>query len=279
MDQDLFDERGPCGSVATGRVSLDRDEQPPTRRLRWWRELAVITVFYGLYTAVRDIHARRPEDAADAHANAMIVIHVERWLHVFAEHRLQADFLNDRHLISLLDDYYGTVHFAAVVLVLVVFYRRFPDRYALWRNTLAVTTAVALVGFWLFPVMPPRLLPPSFRFVDTLQVIGGIWDFGSAPVASVSNQFAAMPSLHTAWSTWCALAVMPLIRPHWGKVAVLAYPALTVLCIVVTGNHYFADAAGGVAALAVSYGVARLLTGRANQWNLYRMLRQDLLPG
>ena len=236
-------------------------------------------MFYGLYSAVRDIDGRTPVSVDMARSNAMLIVHAEQWLHIFAEQRIQAAFLNDRSLISLLDDYYGTVHFAAVAVILIVLFRWFPDRYALWRNTLAITTGLALLGFWLFPVMPPRLLPPSFHFVDTLQVIGGIWDFGSAPVATVSNQFAAMPSLHTAWSLWCALAVMPLIRVRWARVGVLAYPALTVFCIVVTGNHYFADAAGGVVTLAISYGLARLLTGRVSLWRLHRMLQHNLLPG
>jgi hypothetical protein len=258
---------------------LDPEDQPPARRLMWWRELAVIVVFYGLYTAVRDLHQSHPDAVADARANALRIVHAEQWLHIFAEQRIQADFIDDRRLISLLDDFYGTVHFAAVVIVLIVLFRRQPERYALWRNTLALTTGLALIGFWLFPVMPPRLLPASFHFVDTVQTIGGVWNFKSAPVASVSNQFAAMPSLHTAWSIWSALAIMPLIRPVWGKIALVGYPALTIFCIVVTGNHYFADAAGGLVTLGVSYLLARLLTGRAGQWHLHRMLHRNLMPG
>ena len=238
----------------------------------------IIAVFYGLYTAVRDIHGGRAASVSLARSNAILVIKAERWLHVFAEQRVQAQFLHDRHLIGFLNDYYGTVHFIAVVGVLIVLFRWFPDRYPVMRNTLAITTGLALIGFLVFPVLPPRLLPPSFHFVDTLQVVGGFWNFGSAPAATVSNQYAAMPSLHTAWSSWCAFAVMPMVRPIWGKVALLAYPLLTIFCIVVTGNHYFGDAAGGLVTLAVGYMLARLLTGRLSQWRLHRMLRRDLMP-
>ncbi len=235
-------------------------------------------VFYGAYTAVRDLHGRRPVSVAAARANALEIIHAEQWLRIFSEQQVQAAFIHDRLLVSLLDDYYGTVHFVAVVVVLAVLFVRFPHRYPVWRNTLAITTGLALVGFLVFPVMPPRLLPSSFHFVDTLQTIGGVWDFGSAPVDTVSNQFAAMPSLHTAWSSWCAIAVLPLVRVRWARVAVLAYPLLTIFCIVVTGNHYFGDALGGLVVVAVSYVGARLLTGRAIQWHLHRMLRQGLMP-
>lgn len=264
--------------MTTTALYLGPEDLSPAPRLRWWRELAVIAVFYGLYSAVRDLHGNKSATVAIARSNALLIIHAERWLHVFAERRVQVEFIDDRQLISLLDDFYGTVHFAAVVVVLVLLYRRYPERYALWRNTLAITTLLGLIGFWLFPVMPPRLLPASFHFVDTLQVIGGVWNFKSAPVAVVSNQFAAMPSLHTAWSAWAALAIIPTIRPRWAKMVVLVYPLLTVFCIVVTGNHYFADAAGGLVALALAYGLARLLTGRVSLWSLHRMLRHDLLP-
>ena len=120
-----------------------------------------------------------------------------------------------------------------------------PIGYRLWRNTLAFATGLALIGFSFFPVLPPRLLPPGYGFVDTLQVVGGLWNFSSGPVNDVSNQYAAMPSLHTAWSAWCALALIPLIRPWWGKVLVLLYPLATIFCIIVTANHYFADVTGG----------------------------------
>ncbi len=258
--------------------SLGAADQPPVRRLHLWREVLVIGVFYGVYTAIRDVHGHHPVAVKDARDNALDIIHVERWLHVFQEQRIQAVFLHDRPLIGLMDDYYGTVHFVAVVAVLLVLFARFPDRYPLWRNTLALTTGLALIGFLLFPVMPPRLLPGSFHFVDTLQTVGGFWNFSSGPAATVSNQFAAMPSLHTAWSTWCALALMPTVRPRWGKIALLAYPLLTIFCIVVTGNHYFADAAGGLVTLGAAYAGARLLTGRGTQWRLHRMLRRDQLP-
>jgi hypothetical protein len=216
-----------------------------------------VVVFYALYTVVRDINGRQPVSVARARANALALVHGERVLHVFVEQRVQAAFIGDRWLIRLLDDFYGTVHFAAVIVVLVLLYWRHPGRYRLWRNTLAITTVLALVGFLTFPVMPPRLLPPSYHFVDTLATIGGLWSFGSAPAATLSNQFAAFPSLHTAWSAWCALALASVVRPWWGRALLFVYPAVTVFCIVVTANHYFADAAAGLVVLGVAVVVAR----------------------
>ena len=219
-------------------------------------------VFYATYTVVRDLRGRRSVSVAAARHDAVDLIDIERWLHLFDEQRVQALVLPHREIVRLLEDYYGTVHFVAVVVVLAVLCRRDPAQYRLWRNALGILTALALVGFFLFPVMPPRLLPPSYHFVDTLRTVGGLWNFGSAPAATLSNQYAAFPSLHTAWSAWCALALSSVIRPWWGRVLLVCYPVLTVFCIVVTGNHYLADAAAGLAVLGIGAGAAALVERR-----------------
>jgi membrane-associated phospholipid phosphatase len=67
----------------------------------------------------------------------------------------------------------------------------------------------------------------------------------------VSNQYAAMPSLHFAWSTWCALVLVPTVRRTWVRILAACYPVLTVFAIVVTANHYWLDAAGGAVILSL----------------------------
>jgi membrane-associated phospholipid phosphatase len=146
------------------------------------------------------------------------------------------------------------------VIALLYLFRRQPWRYPLWRNTLAFTTALALIGFAFFPLMPPRLLPPGYHFTDTLRTVGGLWSFDSGPMNAVSNQYAAMPSLHFAWSSWCALVLGPAVKRRWLKVLVYAYPLVTLFAIVVTGNHYILDAIGGAVILAAGFGLGWTLT-------------------
>ena len=141
----------------------------PVQRSHWWREVLVIAAFYGLYTLVRDLRGDRPVSQLQAFTNAKRIIRLERFFGTFHEQTVQHWFLNDRTLIRLCDDWYGTAHFVFVVVVLVLLFFKFPSRYRLWRNTLALTTGLALVGFYFFPLMPPRLLPPGYHFVDTLQ--------------------------------------------------------------------------------------------------------------
>ena len=70
--------------------------------------------------------------------------------------------------------------------------------------------------------------PPcdEFGYVDTMAVYGGWASFGSDEMAAVSNQYAAMPSMHIGWSTWCAFVLVPLVRRRWLKVLVVGLPAL-----------------------------------------------------
>jgi hypothetical protein len=245
----------------TGGISRSSFPSPRTgSRLHWWREVIYIAAFYAAYTLVRDLRGTRPVSRAQAFTNAKRVVTAERLFGIFQEHRIQAWFLHFHYVVRTLDDFYGTAHFVITLGALVYLFRRQPGRYPLWRNTLAVTTALALVGFAFFPLMPPRLLPGSYHIVDTLRAVGGLWSFDSGPMNAVSNQYAAMPSLHFAWSLWCALALGPAAKNGALKVLVWVYPALTLLCIVVTGNHYLLDALGGALTLALGYGLTRLLT-------------------
>ena len=229
-------------------------------RLRWWRELLYILAFYSVYTLIRNTQGSATVSAAKAFANARHVIRWEEALGSFREEAIQQAFLGARWFISFWNVFYGTAHFVVTVAALVLLFRRMPWRYPLWRNTLAFTTALALIGFATFPLMPPRLLPPDYGFVDTLRVVGGLWSFDSGAMQKVSNQYAAMPSLHFAWSTWCTLVLYPMVSRRWLRALVVSYPALTLFAIVVTANHFWLDAAGGAVVLGVGFLAGRAFT-------------------
>ena len=237
---------------------------PVAPRLFWWRELLAIGAFYGVYTAVRNLGIASDSTTAALH-HAKQVISFERALGLFQEHRIQHAFIHVRWFIKFWDVFYGSAHFIVTILAIVLMFRRAPERYPVWRNTLAVTVFLALIGFAFYPLMPPRLIAEHglhYGFVDTLQKVGGLWSFDSGTMAKISNQYAAMPSLHFAWSSWCALVLVPMIRPLWGKVLMALYPFITLFCIIVTANHYWADALGGAFVLTLGYLLGgRLFTG------------------
>jgi hypothetical protein len=243
-------------------------------RLRWWREVAYVLAFYGVYTLIRNRGiATGSTKVALEHAKQMIS--VERFLGTFHEERIQDWFLGQEWFIQFWNVFYGTAHFIVSAVALIWLFRRMPERYPLWRNTLAFTTGLALIGFAFYPLMPPRLLDacglyggcvhPPYGFVDTLKEIGGLWSFDSGTMSKISNQYAAMPSLHCAWSLWVVCVLWPGVQRRWLRGVLVAYPFITLFCIVVTANHYWIDAAGGAAVLGIGFLLSRWFTARLSQ--------------
>ena len=281
-----------AGAPGTGEHEPAR--RPP--RLRWWREVVYIVLVYVGYSAVRNQFgsgAGASVDPEPAFHHGKAIIQLERNLWLYFEDALQRWYLDlpGHGLIRFWNVYYGILHFVVAAFALVWLFRKAPERYRLWRNTLAFTTLLALIGFASFSLMPPRLLddpgiyggcqvharvttddleardvrpgePPcdEFGYVDTIAEYGGWASFGSDEMAAVSNQYAAMPSMHIGWSTWCALVLAPLIRSRWLRALAIAYPVLTLFDIIVTGNHYWIDGLGGLLCLGVGYVLARALT-------------------
>ncbi len=274
-------------ATATGelppRASADDGAQvDEPRQLRWWFEIGFVLVFYGVYTLVRNTFGSngsatggRINPLAVGHAlgHANDVIHIERSLGLFVEPHLQRWYLSLPYdgFIRVWNIYYGTFHFVVPIAALIWLFRRDPESYPRWRNALAATTGLALIGFAGYTLMPPRLLDftgaygacnPAYAlhctrhgFVDTLARYGGLWSFGSGAMADISNQYAAMPSLHIGWSTWCALVLTPRVRRPWTKALCVLYPLATLWCILVTANHYWLDALGGLVTLTVGLGI------------------------
>lgn len=271
--------------------------RPGLRGTSWKAELLVIGAVYAVYTLTRNLFgsAQIVSDGVplEAFRNAEMVIRAEQALGLYVEPTVQSWFVEARWFVQLLNAFYGIAHFVVTIGVLVVLFVRRPDVYPRLRTALAATTCVAIVGYALFPLMPPRLLDApcpdpvtstaefggrcigselrspgpdgnvaepwaapfavddSFGYVDTLVHIGGPWSFQSDAITSISNQYAAMPSLHIAWATWCTIAMWPLCRRRTVVLLAAAYPAATLFAIVVTGNHFWLDAVGGLMVLAV----------------------------
>jgi hypothetical protein len=272
--------------VAPARVVPER-----THRLYWWKEALIIGVGYLIYSWTRNQFGSN-RIAADgvpeqAFHNAERVIRFERFVGLFHEESIQEFFLAwPRAFIQFWNTYYGTAHFFFTILVFVLLYRKRPAVFPQWRNSIVAMTVLAIVGFALFPLMPPRLLDApcedyggacivsdfrpdggDFGFVDTLKEYGGPWSFDSEAVADLSNQYAAMPSLHIGWSMWCAVAMWPLLRRRWQRIAVFLYPLATLFGIVVTANHYWIDGIGGL----IVFGLGTLIGWGLHRWNQNRL--------
>ena len=222
------------------------------RLSRGWREAAVFVVLYELYGTARG-HIHPAAGPAVDHAEDLI--RVERALGLFQEGRLQGAFLGHTTVVQFWNIYYGTVHFVVPVLGLWLLWRRRPGDYARARTVLLAMCFGSLVVFALYPLAPPRYMPARYGFVDTGARFGGLGPLDSGSMKD-TNPFAAMPSLHIGWSVWSAWVLVPLLSRRPARVAAAAYPLVTLTAIVVTGNHWILDGAGGVAA----FGSALALT-------------------
>lgn len=229
---------------------------------KWWREVLYVVLFYCVYTFVRNLNGSVLSVEKAGH-NAHTIVSIERALMMFHERQIQDFFIHQYWFIKFLNVYYGTAHFFVTIGVLLWLFHIQKERYRQWRNVIFATTGLALVGYVFFPLTPPRLLDPSYGFVDTLKTVGGLWNFESGAVAKASNQHAAMPSLHVGWSLWCAAAIMPVLRHAWSRVLIALYPALTITTIIVTANHYWADVFGGALIFGCGYLAALAYEKRA----------------
>lgn len=280
------------------------DESVETSRLRWWKELIFVWVFYEIYSLVRNqfgssgsaSHGKiSPTAVAHAFGHAHDIISIEKSLGLFFEPHLQHWYLGlpAHGIIRFWNVYYASLHFVITIVALVLLYRNARGRYRLWRNVFAATTGLALVGFAAFTLMPPRLLSDSsmygachasyqlscvhYGLVDTLARFGGLWSFGSGTMAAISNQYAAMPSLHIGWSTWCAIVLLPMIKRRWVKALVVLYPLATLFCILVTANHYWIDAVGGLVTLTCGFLVGYVALQLTLRWDERRARRRPAL--
>ncbi len=245
-----------------GDPDAEGSQESPRRGLRWWKEVGLVLAFYMVYSVVRNTQGSAVVSEARALRNAVRVIGWEKAVGLYHEEGIQEAFLEWDGFIELWNLFYGTFHFFVTIFALVLLFRRFPARYRRWRNTLAATTALALIGFATYPLMPPRLLPASYGYVDTLRTYGSLWSFDSGAMSKISNQYAAMPSLHFAWATWCTLVLVPSLESSWAKAAAIVYPVLTLFAIVVTANHFWLDAVGGLVVLAVGAAIGFAIAAR-----------------
>ncbi|WP_441246404.1 phosphatase PAP2 family protein [Kitasatospora sp. McL0602] len=232
-----------------------REQRRTPARPRLWFELALIGLSYWLYSLVRNAV---PEQEAIAQKHASWIWHFEQTVGVGVEQAVNHGVNSVGWLIVGMNYYYATLHFIVTIAVLVWLYRAHPGRYAAARAVLFVTTGIALVGFYFFPLAPPRKMWGG-DFVDTVLVHHTWGSLASGAGAQVSNQYAAMPSMHIGWSLWCGLTIFFLARRSWVRALGLAYPAATLVVIISTANHFWMDAVGGVLCLAVGFAAARVI--------------------
>ena len=215
------------------------------------RELGLVAVLFLVYKVGRL--------AADGHVdeafrNARAVWDVERWLRLPGELSLQHALLHWPALVGVANSYYAYVHFPATAACLVWLYLFRPAHYRWTRNVLVLLTSSALLVHFVMPLAPPRMLGGT-GMLDLGRLYGPAV-YGAPETDQLSNQYAAMPSLHVGWALVVAIALVAattgLRRGLW-----LLHPGITLLVVVATGNHYWLDALGAGVLLVAAYAILR----------------------
>jgi hypothetical protein len=229
------------------------------RQPRWWQEIAIIGFCYWIYSEVRNLV---PDQKSIAMRHGRSVQHLQDTLHLNFERSLNGFVARHESVAQVMNYYYATLHFIVTIAVLAWLYRLHPRIYRGARTVIFATSLIALAGFYLYPLAPPRLLPASYGYVDTLDVFNTWGSLADPKVAEHSNQFAAMPSLHIGWALWCGVAIFLCARSMWLRGLGVLYPICTLLVIVGTANHYIIDAVGGLVVFLAGALVQFMMSGR-----------------
>lgn len=183
----------------------------------------------------------------------------------------QLFFEQTRHILNLTITWPDTVRamngiyvlahvFVTLAVALWVYFHHRPA-FRFLRNTFILINGLALVVYENFPVAPPRLTTNlvfdhhAFTFQDTVY---GILSSGGKIVGTQLgyNEFSAMPSVHMAWALMVGAVIVVLARPLVLRIAGAIYPAIMLVAVVVTGNHYLLDVVGAAIVTIVAACVA-----------------------
>jgi membrane-associated phospholipid phosphatase len=250
------------------------------RRLHWiearvlprgWRDLLrqillFLTAFL-LYGAVRGVVG--DGSVYEPFGDAMRIIDLERTLHIFIEPSVQAWAINKHWLMDAADWIYLNGHFLLTLLALIYIYLRRNESFYFVRNMFLISMAIALVGYWLYPTAPPRLLP-EWGFTDSVSqfLVGSTGHIDDGPGKAFLNFYAAVPSMHVCFAAMIGGSMARLMSWRPGKILWSLYPLLVTFVVVATANHYLTDVfLGGLTAVASMHLAKRLLArARPDAW-------------
>ena len=219
------------------------------------RQLSLFVVAELCYEAVRGI---ADGQRVTAIANGQHVISFEKSIHTFFEPNLQAAFINHRWIIDFANFMYMNSHFVVTTAFLVWLYLFRNQNFYFVRNMFMVAMGLAVIGYALLPTAPPRLFD---EFTDTITKYAQV-NHDSGLVKLFINPYAAIPSMHVAFSTMIGVTGVLISRRTITKVVWAAYPFLVFWVVVVTANHFWVDGAFGLLVAALSAVTAATVLAR-----------------
>jgi hypothetical protein len=247
--------RTPTGAAVPAILERMSAPTPRTRPLLLGEVALVAFLLFG-YDRVAAT-ANVDPDTAVRHGRQLLA--VEQFFHLAVEQPLNHLLAGFRLLGQVLSIYYDFAHGIVTFTVLGAVYVFASEGYRRARTSLFLLNAVGLAVFWLLPVAPPRLLPGS-GFVDVVAHSGtwGAWETAGSTMAEHANHFASLPSLHVAYAVWVVRTVLVATSSTPARTLACVHAVLTVVLVVVTGNHYLIDVLAGAAVAEGAWWLAAL---------------------
>jgi hypothetical protein len=208
------------------------------------REFSLVTFLYTLWRLAMVLPLDQPVGAISRARN---INSLQQNLFLPSELSLQRFVMHYEWLARATNFYYAVVHVPATVAFLIWLFTRHRNKYPQWRNALAMLTAACLVIRYV-RVAPPRFLP-DLGYVD-LATRYGLSVYG--PVGTgVSDQFAAMPSIHVGWAALVSFGIVAASTSKW-RWLFATHIVITMLAVSATGNHWWLDGIAAIALLAIA---------------------------
>ena len=192
------------------------------------RRLRAVRLFFVAYNGYQVVRGITDSGSFAAFANAEHVIDLENSLGAFFEPGFQQSLLDHAPwLVDFANFMYLNSHFVITTGFLAWLYLFRNEHFYFVRNMFLVAMGIALVGYALFPTAPPRLFP-GVGFTDTIATFTGVAQ-DSQTASLLVNKYAAVPSMHIAFSLMIAVPAAALSRHALSRAAVVGLSAARLL--------------------------------------------------
>jgi len=237
-------------------VALLQVSEPVRTRVTWVsQQVAWVALGIVFYFGVRGQTAGSPEVARD---NALDIVRLERRLGIQIEGWLQVPVNASATLEAVANWIYIWGHWPVIIATMVWLLWKHRRVFLRLRDAMMISGGVGMLIFAAYPVMPPRLV--GLGMVDTVTRTSEAYRVLQPPV--FTNQYAAMPSLHSGWDLLIGMAIVAAASSVWLRALGFILPMLMALAVVFTANHYILDVVAGVSLVLVAHTGALALERR-----------------
>lgn len=212
-------------------------------------ELLLAFLFFLFYSGVRAVTQGSADRAFD---NANVLQGFEDTVGLNWEPNLQGAVLGHHWIVTAANWMYIWGHWPVIATIAVVLFWKRPDVYRFTRTAFFISGAIGVTLFALFPVAPPRLADPAL--VDTVEQFSGT--YRAFQPSSVTNVFAAFPSLHVGWNLLMGIVLFKVAHRMSLRAFGLLMPLLMASAVVLTANHFIIDVVGGALTIAIALAIA-----------------------